>query len=151
MDIELQKHRRLSRTFKRYVEPCFNQHLAILTGSVEGAAEQCEAREPLREKRSGTQTYAVSLCPKASDVDGRVSHLVLDVVWSCLKSLQVARIATGAQIRASTSRMEKSLRVFILQANPAGPSFGAALLKQSADALRSRGHEIDDCDLHAEA
>jgi NAD(P)H dehydrogenase (quinone) len=47
--------------------------------------------------------------------------------------------------------MEKSLRVFILQANPAGPSFGAALLKQSAHALRSRGHEIDDCDLHAEA
>jgi NAD(P)H dehydrogenase (quinone) len=43
-----------------------------------------------------------------------------------------------------------SLRVFILYANPVGPSFGAALLKQSVDALRSRGHEIDDCDLYAE-
>jgi NAD(P)H dehydrogenase (quinone) len=37
-----------------------------------------------------------------------------------------------------------------LYANPVGPSFGAALLKQSVDALRSRGHEIDDCDLYAE-
>jgi putative NADPH-quinone reductase len=43
-----------------------------------------------------------------------------------------------------------SLRVFILYANPVGPSFGAALLKQSVDALGSRGHEIDDCDLYAE-
>jgi NAD(P)H dehydrogenase (quinone) len=43
-----------------------------------------------------------------------------------------------------------SLRVFILYANPVGLSFGAALLKQSVDALRSRGHEIDDCDLYAE-
>jgi NAD(P)H dehydrogenase (quinone) len=37
-----------------------------------------------------------------------------------------------------------------LYANPVGLSFGAALLKQSVDALRSRGHEIDDCDLYAE-
>jgi putative NADPH-quinone reductase len=37
-----------------------------------------------------------------------------------------------------------------LYANPVGPSFGAALLKQSVDALRSGGHEIDDCDLYAE-
>jgi NAD(P)H dehydrogenase (quinone) len=37
-----------------------------------------------------------------------------------------------------------------LYANPVSLSFGAALLKQSLDALRSRGHEIDDCDLYAE-
>ena len=30
-------------------------------------------------------------------------------------------------------------------------SFGAALRKQTVAALRSRGHEIDDCDLHAES
>ena len=43
-----------------------------------------------------------------------------------------------------------SLRVFVLYANPVSLSFGAALRKQSVDALRSRGHEIDDCDLYAE-
>ena len=42
------------------------------------------------------------------------------------------------------------LRVFILYANPVAVSFGAALRKQTVAALRSRGHEIDDCDLHAE-
>jgi NAD(P)H dehydrogenase (quinone) len=46
--------------------------------------------------------------------------------------------------------MEKSLRVFILYANPVGPSLGATLLKQSVGTLRSRGHEIDNCDLYAE-
>jgi NAD(P)H dehydrogenase (quinone) len=43
------------------------------------------------------------------------------------------------------------LRVFILYANPVAVSFGAALRKQTVAALRSRGHEIDDCDLHAES
>jgi putative NADPH-quinone reductase len=43
------------------------------------------------------------------------------------------------------------LRVFILYANPVAMSFGAALQKQTVVALRSRGHEIDDCDLHAES
>ena len=43
------------------------------------------------------------------------------------------------------------LRVFILYANPVAVSFGAALWKQTVAALRSRGHEIDDCDLHAES
>jgi NAD(P)H dehydrogenase (quinone) len=42
------------------------------------------------------------------------------------------------------------LRVFILYANPVAVSFGAALRKQTVGALISRGHEIDDCDLHAE-
>jgi NAD(P)H dehydrogenase (quinone) len=37
-----------------------------------------------------------------------------------------------------------------LYANPVSLSSGAALLKQSLDALRSRGHEIDDCDLYPE-
>jgi NAD(P)H dehydrogenase (quinone) len=43
------------------------------------------------------------------------------------------------------------LRVFILYANPVALSFGAALRKQAIGALRSRGHEIDDCDLYAES
>jgi NAD(P)H dehydrogenase (quinone) len=43
------------------------------------------------------------------------------------------------------------LRVFTLYANPVAASFGAALRKQTVAALRSRGHEIDDCDLHAES
>ena len=43
------------------------------------------------------------------------------------------------------------LRVFTLYANPVAVSFGAALRKQTVAALRSRGHEIDDCDLHAES
>ena len=42
------------------------------------------------------------------------------------------------------------LRVFILYANPVSLSFGAALRKQSVDALRPRGHEINNCDLYAE-
>ena len=44
-----------------------------------------------------------------------------------------------------------SLRVFILYANPVALSFGAALRKQAIGALRSRGHEINDCDLYAES
>jgi NAD(P)H dehydrogenase (quinone) len=38
-----------------------------------------------------------------------------------------------------------------LYANPVALSFGAALRKQAIGALRSRGHEIDDCDLYAES
>jgi NAD(P)H dehydrogenase (quinone) len=54
--------------------------------------------------------------------------------------------ARGHQIRWSTP-----LRVFILYANPVALSFGVALRKQTVEALRSRGHEIDDCDLSAES
>ena len=43
-----------------------------------------------------------------------------------------------------------ALRVFILYANPVAVSFGAALRRQTVAALISRGHVIDDCDLHAE-
>jgi NAD(P)H dehydrogenase (quinone) len=43
------------------------------------------------------------------------------------------------------------VRVFILYANPVGASFGAALHSQVVATLRSRGHEIDDCDLYAES
>ena len=42
------------------------------------------------------------------------------------------------------------LRVLILYANPVASSFGATLHQQVIRALRSRGHEIDDCDLYAE-
>ena len=44
-----------------------------------------------------------------------------------------------------------SLRVFILYANPVAASFGATLHKQVLETLRSRGHEIDDCDLYGES
>jgi NAD(P)H dehydrogenase (quinone) len=43
-----------------------------------------------------------------------------------------------------------ALGVFILYANPVAVSFGAALRRQTVAALISRGHVIDDCDLHAE-
>jgi NAD(P)H dehydrogenase (quinone) len=56
----------------------------------------------------------------------------------------------GQNTRVHSIGWRTSLRVFILYANPVGLSFGAALRKQSVDALRSRGHEIDDCDLYAE-
>jgi putative NADPH-quinone reductase len=42
------------------------------------------------------------------------------------------------------------MRVLILYANPVETSFGAGLHRQVVDALRSRGHEVDDCDLYAE-
>ena len=44
-----------------------------------------------------------------------------------------------------------ALRVLILYANPVAASFGATLHRQVVTTLRSRGHEIDDCDLYAES
>jgi NAD(P)H dehydrogenase (quinone) len=44
-----------------------------------------------------------------------------------------------------------ALRVLILYANPIAVSFGATLHRQVVTTLRSRGHEIDDCDLYAES
>ena len=46
---------------------------------------------------------------------------------------------------------ERALRVFILYANPVAASFGAALHQHVVSTLRSRGHEVDDCDLYAES
>lgn len=43
------------------------------------------------------------------------------------------------------------MRVLVLYANPVETSFGAALHRQIVETLRSRGHEVDDCDLYAEA
>ena len=43
------------------------------------------------------------------------------------------------------------MRVFILYANPVATSFGAALHQAVIATLRSRGHEVDDCDLYAES
>jgi NAD(P)H dehydrogenase (quinone) len=42
------------------------------------------------------------------------------------------------------------MRVLVLYANPVETSFGAALNGQVAEALRSRGHHVDDCDLYTE-
>jgi putative NADPH-quinone reductase len=42
------------------------------------------------------------------------------------------------------------LRVLILYANPVAGSFGASLHREVVTTLRSRGHEVDDCDLYAE-
>ena len=44
-----------------------------------------------------------------------------------------------------------ALRVLILYANPVAASFGATLHRQVVTTLRSRGHEIDDCDLYAKS
>ena len=44
-----------------------------------------------------------------------------------------------------------ALRVLILYANPVAVSFGATLHRQVVTTLRSREHQIDDCDLYAES
>jgi NAD(P)H dehydrogenase (quinone) len=53
--------------------------------------------------------------------------------------------------RRQQNARDTALRVFILYANPVAASFGAELHKQVVTTLRSRGHEIDDCDLYAES
>jgi putative NADPH-quinone reductase len=40
------------------------------------------------------------------------------------------------------------MRVLVLYAHPVEASFVAALRKRVVDTLRSRGHEVDDCDLN---
>jgi NAD(P)H dehydrogenase (quinone) len=50
----------------------------------------------------------------------------------------------------SKSYGARPLRVLILYANPVASSFGATLHSEVVTTLRSRGHEIDDCDLYAE-
>jgi hypothetical protein len=57
----------------------------------------------------------------------------------------------GTTLAASTYEWSTTLRVFISYANPVAASFGATLHKQVVTTLRSRGHEIDDCDLYAES
>jgi|SRR5579872_133367 len=42
------------------------------------------------------------------------------------------------------------MRVLVLFAHPVETSFGAALHREVVATLRSRGHEVDDCDLNAE-
>jgi NAD(P)H dehydrogenase (quinone) len=42
------------------------------------------------------------------------------------------------------------MRVLVLFAHPVETSFSAALHREVVATLRSRGHEVDDCDLHAE-
>jgi hypothetical protein len=59
--------------------------------------------------------------------------------------------AKGRTLAASAYEWSTPLRVFILYANPVAWSFGATLRKQVVTTLRSRGHEIDDCDLYAES
>jgi NAD(P)H dehydrogenase (quinone) len=43
------------------------------------------------------------------------------------------------------------MRVLIVYAHPLETSFNAALHARVSEVLRSRGHEIDDCDLYAES
>lgn len=42
------------------------------------------------------------------------------------------------------------MRFLVIHAHPLNDSFGAALHRQVVEALIAAGHEIDDCDLHAE-
>ncbi len=42
------------------------------------------------------------------------------------------------------------MRVLVVFAHPAETSFGAAVHDRLVSTLRARGHEVDDCDLHAE-
>jgi NAD(P)H dehydrogenase (quinone) len=55
------------------------------------------------------------------------------------------RITRAGSIAGSTS-----LQILVLYANPVTASFGATLHREVVKTLRSRGHEIDDCDLYAE-
>jgi NAD(P)H dehydrogenase (quinone) len=48
------------------------------------------------------------------------------------------------------TKWSTSLRILVLYANPVTASFGATLHREVVKTLRSRGHEIDDCDLYAE-
>jgi putative NADPH-quinone reductase len=43
------------------------------------------------------------------------------------------------------------LRVLVLFAHPVETSFGATLHARAVETLRRRGHDVDDCDLNAEA
>jgi NAD(P)H dehydrogenase (quinone) len=43
------------------------------------------------------------------------------------------------------------LRVLVLFAHPVETSFAAALHTKVVEILRAKGHEVDDCDLNAEA
>jgi NAD(P)H dehydrogenase (quinone) len=52
--------------------------------------------------------------------------------------------------RAACTTESTSLRILVLYANPITASFGATLHRDVVKTLRSRGHEIDDCDLYAE-
>jgi NAD(P)H dehydrogenase (quinone) len=61
--------------------------------------------------------------------------------------------AQRGQDKTGLGRITKwstSPRVFILCANPVSASFGETLHTEVVTTLRSRGHEIDDCDLYAE-
>ncbi len=42
------------------------------------------------------------------------------------------------------------MKVLVLYANPVDTSFGAAIHAAALGALRSRGHDVDNCDLYAE-
>ena len=42
------------------------------------------------------------------------------------------------------------MRVHVVFAHPVETSFGAALHRTVVDTLTQVGHEVDDCDLHAE-
>ena len=68
---------------------------------------------------------------------------------NCLQA--TATMAWDGQARVDANLWSTSLRVFILYANPVAASFGATLHKQVLETLRSRGHEVDDCDLYGEA
>ena len=56
----------------------------------------------------------------------------------------------GHNSRGAGATGSTSLRILILYANPVTTSFGATLHRDVVKTLRSRGHEIDDCDLYAE-
>jgi hypothetical protein len=57
----------------------------------------------------------------------------------------------GKTARSQHLPMEHAAARFYLYANQVVASFGTALRKQTVATLRSRGHEIDDCDLYAES
>src|ERR1700683_777528 len=55
-----------------------------------------------------------------------------------------------AALRRRPSGEEAFVRIFVLYAHPVETSFNSAVHAKVIETLRSRGHQIDDCDLNAE-
>jgi NAD(P)H dehydrogenase (quinone) len=65
----------------------------------------------------------------------------------------IGSVSKGAATKPLGPRLllwSTPLRALVLYANPVSASFGATLHSTVVTTLRSRGHEIDDCDLYAE-
>jgi Flavodoxin-like fold len=70
--------------------------------------------------------------------------------WNGTPVVRPRRRRPQSLSRANKFTWSTSLRVFVLNANPVSVSYGATLHSEVVKTLRSRDHEIYDCDLYAE-